>query len=259
MSAVVIAPQRLPLDLLIAFPMALSSPPPSATPSAPEVRQGAATSPLKDSGLADKDKAPDTRFIVERRTLGLQWSERLGCVVATGVCGVPLLFFCSGMLPVLQQESGFTLLMLSIATALGACVALVLGLAISVFVWWVPRMIYLALHTRVRRKGVRAGVRSRGIWISGIGWMGWNGLHIREKGDKPNSVGPCASIVINSPEHGDIILKSSENVPDLLKQIRRHLDAQATEFQHTEMMPSPTQARNASTKGSSVKDAVETL
>ncbi len=238
--------------------MASFAPPPSV-PTPPQVNPATASSPAEDNGLrTDKDKAPNTRFIVERRTLGLVWSERMGCALATGVCGVPLVFFCRAMLPVLQQESGLTLLMLSIATALGACVALMLGFAISVFAWWVPRTIYLALHTRVRRKGVRAGVRSRGIWISGIGWMGWNGLHIREKGDKPNSVGPCATIVINSPEHGDIFLKSSTNVPDLLKQIRRHLDAQATEFQPTEMMPSATKAGKAPVQSSPIKDPIET-
>jgi hypothetical protein len=184
----------------------------------------------------DADKAPATRFIVERRTRGLLWSERTGCALATGVAVVPLGFFGAHMLPLLQQESGLMLLLLSITLVLGACLSVLLGIAVSVFVWWVPRMLYLALRAKVRRNGVRAGVRSRGIWVSGIGWMGWNGLHVREK-SKPGHVGPCTGLVIKSPEQGELVLLSSENAPDLLRQIRRYLDAQATEFQNTELLP----------------------
>lgn len=172
-----------------------------------------------------------TRFEVERRTLGLLWSERLGCFLATGVCVVPLILFCRAMLPLLQQENGFTLLMLSMATALGACVALLGGVIISVFAWWIPRMVYLALHPQVRRKDVRAGVRSRGIWISGIGWISWNGLHIQEKSSKTNKAGPCSALVVMSPEQGNILLKSPDYVPELLKQIRHYLEAQETVLQ----------------------------
>lgn len=182
----------------------------------------------------EKEKAPATRFVVERRTRGLVWSERTGCLLATCVAVIPLAVFSNFMVPLLQQESGFMLLLLSITMALGACVSIFLGLAISVFVWWVPRMMYLALHTKVRRTGVRAGVRSRGIWVSGLGWMGWNGLHIREKSSRN---APCNTMIIKSPEHGELLLHSTENVPDLLRQIRRYLDAQRTEFQNTELMP----------------------
>ncbi len=210
-----------------------SSPAPVASaesPPAEEVHGESAHAAEKE-----KEKAPTTRFIVERRTRGLLLSERTGCVLATGVAVIPLAVFSNFMVPLLQQESGFMLLLLSITMALGACVSIFVGLAISVFVWWLPRMMYLALHTKVRRTGVRAGVRSRGLWVSGLGWMGWNGMHVREKGARN---APCATLVIKTSEQGELLLHSTENVPDLLRQIRRYMDAQATEFQTTELMPS---------------------
>lgn len=231
-------------------PFPPTSPPPQAGQSSPLLS-------AQDSGrtrlLQEADSS--TRFIVERRTMGLIWNERLGCFLATGVCVIPLILFCSAMLPLLQQENGLTLLMLSMATALGACVALLGGLAISVFAWWIPRMIYLALHPHVRRKDVRAGVRSRGIWISGIGWIAWTGLHVREKTQKLNSVGPCSAIVVMSPEQGDIILKSAECAPELLKQIRYYIDDQETEFQPA--LPT-SESIQPSAKGRPFKDTTQT-
>ncbi|MES2889819.1 MAG: hypothetical protein V4739_17635 [Pseudomonadota bacterium] len=206
------------------------SPPSAASGSKAAADPGSATTP------SAADKSPTTRFVVERRTRGLVWTERVGCALASAVAVVPPALFCHAMLGLLQGENGVTLLLLSIAMALGACVSIFVGLAVSVFVWWIPRMVYLALHPKVRRNGVRAGVRSRGIWISGIGWIGWNGLHLREKAEKPGSQAGAA-MVIQCPDHGELVLHSPENVPDLLKQVRRYLDAQNTEFQNTEMLP----------------------
>lgn len=183
---------------------------------------------------ADRDRAPDTRFVVERRTRGLIWSERLGCALATLVACAPPLLFCNWMLPMLKQESGFALLLLAIAMVLGTCVSIFLGIAISVFAWWIPRLAYLSLQTKVRRTGVRAGVRSRGIWIGGIGWIPWSGLHIRDKSVKAGPGRPCTAIVIKAPQYGELILQSAEHAPELLAQIRRYMEYQETEFPNTE-------------------------
>lgn len=208
--------------------------PPSSPPSDASSDKVAADPGGAMSSAADK--SPATRFVVERRTRGLIWTERIGCGLATTMALVPPALFCHAMLGLLQGENGVTLLMLSIAMVLGACVSIFAGLAVSVFVWWIPRMVYLALHPKVRRCGVRAGVRAKGIWISGIGWIGWNGLHLREKAEKPGSQAGAA-MVIQCPEHGELVLHSPENVPDLLQQVRHHLEAQATEFQNTEILP----------------------
>jgi hypothetical protein len=182
----------------------------------------------------ERDRAPNTRFIVERRTRGLLWSERLGCALATLVACTPPLLFGNWMLPMLKQESGFALLLLTIAIVLGTCASIFLGIAISVFVWWIPRLAYLSIHTKVRRTGVRAGVRSRGIWIAGIGWLPWSGLHIRDKSIKTGLGRPCTAIVIKTPQYGDLVLHSAEHAPELLAQIRRYMEYQKTEFPNTE-------------------------
>lgn len=207
-------------------------PPPPALNSgsgAPVPGPGPAPSPTDE-----RDRAPDTRFIVERRTRGLILSERLGCALATLVACVPPLLFCNWILPMLKQENSFALLLLTIAMVLGACVSIFLGIAISVFLWWIPRLAYLSLHTKVRRTGVRAGVRSRGIWIAGIGWIPWSGLHIRDKSTKTGLRRPCTAILIKTPQYGELVLHSTEHASELLAQIRRHMEYQKTEFPNTE-------------------------
>lgn len=201
-----------------------------------------------------RDEPSAMRFVLERRTPGLLWSERLGCLLATLVALAPSILFCNTMLQTLENESGITLLLLSIAMLLGACVAIFLGIAISVFVWWIPRLAYLAMNSKIRRSGVRAGVRSEGIWIGGIGWLGWKGIRVREKSGRPST--GCAAVVIHSPQHGELVLHSPENAPELLRQIKLYMgletaeyqqaDFQSSEFPETELMPQLEMPRTAS-------------
>ena len=209
-------------------------PPPNVVPGsgAPEPGPGA----VKAFPDPKRDEPPATRFVVERRTRGLLWSERLGCLLATLVAVAPTVLFCNKMLHTLENEGGITLLLLSMAMLLGACVAIFLGIAVSVFVWWIPRLAYLAMNSKIRRSDVRAGVRSKGIWIGGIGWLGWKGIRVREKSGRPSPW--CTAVVIHSPQHGELVLHSPENAPELLRQIKLYMGLEAADYQQTDFQRS---------------------
>lgn len=179
-------------------------------------------------------QGPDARFTVERRTPGLVWSERLGCFLATIVACIPPLLFCRWTLPVLIHEGGFLFLLLLISLILGACISILIGLAISVFIWWLPRLAYIALNSQVQRSGVQAGVKSRGIWIAGIGWLPWNGLHIHEKNDPFSANQRCTTLVIKTPRSDSLVLYSPDHAEQLLFEIRQFMEYQPTEFVNSE-------------------------
>ncbi len=182
------------------------------------------------------------QFTVEHRTSGLVWSERLGCFLATGVVCIPLFLWCRWMLPVLSQEQGGFLLVLWLAMVLGILISIVMGLGLSILIWWLPRLSYLALNKQAYRMAVQTGVRSRGIWIAGIGWLSWSGLHIYEKNGRLGIHDHCTSLVIKAPQCDDLVLRSSEHIGALLSQIRQFIQDQPTEFVNsdfprTEILP----------------------